>query len=62
MYTVMFYTISLLLLVLNIMDAFGWVLIPTQAILYPSIVMTTVWVCIIVIATNAVINNMKNKK
>lgn len=58
----MFYAISLLLVVLNVMDAFGWVLIPTQAILYPSIVLTTVWVCIIIIATNAVIDNMKNKK
>ena len=62
MYAVMFYAISLLLVVLNVMDAFGWVLIPTQAILYPSIVLTTVWVCIIIIATNAVIDNMKNKK
>ena len=61
MFATIFYSISLLLVVLNVMDAFGWVLIPTQAILYPSIVLTTMWICIIIMATTAAIENMKKK-
>jgi hypothetical protein len=61
-FAAMFYTISLLLAVLNIMDAFGWIFIPTQAILYPSIVVTAMWVCVIIMATIVAIDNMKENK
>jgi hypothetical protein len=62
MFAYVFYTISFLLAVLNVMDAFGWLLIPTQAILYPSIVITAAWVCVIIMATIVALDNMRNKK
>ena len=62
MFAYVFYAISILLAVLNVMDAFGWILIPTQAILYPSIVITAAWVCVIIMATIVALDNMKNKK
>jgi hypothetical protein len=62
MFAYVFYTISFLLAVLNVMDAFGWLLIPTQAILYPSIVITAAWVCVIIMATTIALDNMRNNK
>lgn len=62
MFAYVFYTISFLLAVLNVMDAFGWLLIPTQAILYPSIVITAAWVCVIIMATIVALDNMRNNK
>lgn len=62
MFAYVFYAISFLLAILNVMDAFGWVLIPTQAILYPSIVITAAWVCVIIMATIVALDNMRNNK
>ena len=62
MFAYVFYAISILLAVLNVADAFGWLLIPTQAILYPSIVITAAWVCVIIMATTVALDNMRNNK
>lgn len=62
MFAAMFWAVSILLVILNVMDAYGLILIPTQAILYPSIVVTTMWVCVLIMATIVAVDNMKNNK
>ena len=57
-----FYSVSLLVLVLNILNAIGWTTIPKMVLFYPTVVIGAAWVWILIVATIVVADHMKKHK
>lgn len=56
-----FYSVSLLVLVLNILNFIGWTIIPKMVLLIPSIIIGALWAWILLIATIVVVDEIKKR-
>lgn len=56
-----FYSVSLLVLVLNILNAIGWTIIPKIVLLIPSAIIGAAWIWLLVVATAITIDDFKKR-
>lgn len=56
-----FYSVSLLVLVLNILNAIGWAMIPKMVLLIPSVILGAAWLWLIIVATIITIDDFKKR-
>lgn len=56
-----FYSVSLLVLVLNILNAIGWTIIPKMVLLIPSVILGAAWLWLIIVATIITVDDFKKR-
>ena len=56
-----FYSVSLLALVLNILNAIGWAMIPKMVLLIPSVILGAAWLWLIIVATIITVDDFKKR-
>ena len=56
-----FYSVSLLVLVLNILNAIGWTIIPKIVLLIPSAIIGAAWLWLIIVATIITVDDFKKR-
>lgn len=56
-----FYSVSLLVLVLNILNAIGWAMIPKMVLLIPSVILGAAWLWLIIVATIITVDDFKKR-
>ena len=56
-----FYSVSLLVLVLNILNAIGWAMIPKMVLLNPSVILGAAWLWLIIVATIITVDDFKKR-
>ena len=56
-----FYSVSLLVLVLNILNAIGWAMIPKMVLLIPSVIIGAAWLWLMIVATIITVDDFKKR-